>query len=144
MSNENASTSLQEFFGDPISVYTREQAVDDGVLVDVTDVAKEAGFRLNTCVTHAVWEDCCAWTEDDDQQSRYPQDQDGRTWDVLFMAGLAARKKEAHSRERVHFSIMRQPRPGSDDRNKLVTLRLVISPGDNGEAVLTIMLPHED
>ncbi|MBG7602733.1 MAG: hypothetical protein IZT60_09340, partial [Gammaproteobacteria bacterium] len=63
MSNENASTSLQEFFGDPIYVYTREQAIDDGVLVDVTDVAKEAGFKLNTCVTHAVWEDCCAWTE---------------------------------------------------------------------------------
>jgi hypothetical protein len=82
--------------------------------------------------------------EDDEKQSRYPQDQDGRTWDVLFMAGLAARNKEAHSRERVHFSIMRQPRPSSDDSNKLVTLRLVISPGDNGEAVLTIMLPHED
>ena len=27
---------MAEFFGPPISVYTREQAIDDGVLVDVS------------------------------------------------------------------------------------------------------------
>ena len=145
MSNEDESTTLQDYFGEPISVYTRGQAIEDGVLVDVTDIAKEAGFRLNTCITRAAWEDCCVWSEDDEEQCRYhDQDQDGRIWDVLFMAAFEARKEEAQGRERVHFTIMRRPRPGGNDHNKVVTLRLVISPGDNGEAVLTIMLPHED
>ena len=30
---------MAEFFGPPISVYTREQAIDDGVLVDVSETA---------------------------------------------------------------------------------------------------------
>jgi hypothetical protein len=144
MSSANETTSLEAFFGEPISVYTREQAIDDGVLVDVTDIARDAGFKLHTCVTRAVWEDCCAWTAEDEEQSPYHQDQEGRTWDVVFMASLAARKKESRDKDRVHFTLMRQPRPGDDDRNLIVTLRLVISPGDSGEGVLTIMLPHED
>jgi type I site-specific restriction endonuclease len=32
----SASTPLSDIFGEPISVYTREQALADGVLVDVT------------------------------------------------------------------------------------------------------------
>lgn len=31
-----------------ISRYTRENAIDDGVLVDVTDQAKETGIRVPT------------------------------------------------------------------------------------------------
>ena len=31
---------------DLIHSYTRAQAIEDGVLVDVSDVAKEAGFKL--------------------------------------------------------------------------------------------------
>jgi len=38
-------SSMTEFFGEPISVYTREQAIEDGVLIDVTDTARENGFR---------------------------------------------------------------------------------------------------
>jgi hypothetical protein len=30
---------------DVISVYTRQDAINDGVLVDVTETAKEMGFR---------------------------------------------------------------------------------------------------
>ena len=34
-----------------ISCYTRQQAIEDGVLVDVTEQAKQIGFKVNTCVT---------------------------------------------------------------------------------------------
>ena len=50
MSNENASTSLQEFFKDPIYIYTLEQAIDDGVLVDVTDVASSLTRVESMCM----------------------------------------------------------------------------------------------
>ena len=142
MSHTNTEISRPDYFGEPISVYTRQQAIDDGVLVDVTDTAKEAGFKLNTCVTSAVWNDCCAWTEDDVQQSRYLQDQSGRIWDVVYMAAIAARENTSNSQ--VHYVISRIPRPGNADVSKTVTLKLHVGPGDKGEAVITIMQPHED
>ena len=42
---------------DLISTYTRQQAIDDGVLIDVTDTALQTGFKLNTVVTSAVFAD---------------------------------------------------------------------------------------
>jgi type I site-specific restriction endonuclease len=32
-------------FGDVIYSYTRKQAIEDGVLVDITEMAKEAGIK---------------------------------------------------------------------------------------------------
>jgi len=36
-------TSLTAHFGNVIDTYTRAQAIEDGVLIDVTDVAKKSG-----------------------------------------------------------------------------------------------------
>ena len=145
MNHTNTEASLLDYFGEPISVYTRQQAIDDGVLVDVTKWAKEAGFTLPAVVTQAVWEDCCNWTDEDDRNSRHTgQSTAGRAWDVLFLAGMAAREKRNQGKSQLHFYISRIPRPGTSDTNKIVTLKLHIGPGDDGEAVLTIMLPHED
>ena len=38
-------------FGPVISAYTRQQAIADGVLVDVTTTASEAGFAIPVAVT---------------------------------------------------------------------------------------------
>ena len=38
-----------------ISQYTRAQAIEDGVLIDVSKMAKEAGFTIPVAVTAAVW-----------------------------------------------------------------------------------------
>ena len=35
--NTEHGDPLTEFFGEPISVYTRQQAIEDGALVDVTE-----------------------------------------------------------------------------------------------------------
>ena len=35
--------------------YTRQQAIEDGVLIDVSNLAKEAGFRFPVAFTRAVW-----------------------------------------------------------------------------------------
>ena len=42
-------------FGPAISAYTRAQAIDDGILVDVSDTAREAGFNIPVAVTRTVW-----------------------------------------------------------------------------------------
>ena len=43
-------------FGDVIFSYTRSQAVADGVQVEVTKTAQEAGIRFPDFLTHAIYD----------------------------------------------------------------------------------------
>jgi hypothetical protein len=47
---------LEDLFGPVIHAYSRAEALEDGVLVDVTSTAREAGFRIPVALTRAVWE----------------------------------------------------------------------------------------
>ena len=71
-----------------ISLYTREQARADGFLVDVSDLAREAGFKWPVAVTRTVWDEVVTPTPHDAQQG---QSERGRLWDVLWLARLAAK-----------------------------------------------------
>ncbi len=131
---------LDSLFGQPIYAYTRENAIDEGTQVDVSDVAREAGFRIPVAVTAAAWADCVEWSEADSQRQTH-QDESGRLWDVVWMAGIAARKAQG---ERAPFQLYRVPRGGSSTRPRPTTLHLHIGPGDAGEPVITILMPNED
>lgn len=71
----------EEIFGEPIFTYTRQQAIDDGVFIDVTETAREAGFRCSVAVTTALWHE---WINPDPMPEG--QDMQGRLWDVLMIA----------------------------------------------------------
>ena len=43
-------------FGEIICSYTRAQAIKDGVLIDVSEAAKEAGFKIPVAMTDTVWD----------------------------------------------------------------------------------------
>ena len=58
--------TMQDFFGEPLSVYTRQQAIEDGVLVDVSELAQKNGFKIPVAVTRAVWAKCEGDNEDAD------------------------------------------------------------------------------
>ena len=137
--------SMNNFFtkDDLISAYTRTQAIEDGTLVDVTETAQEAGIRFPVALTHAVYEDCVAWSADDAKRSRWPQDESGRLWDVIWLLFLAMRSAKGQQSGTI-FQLQRIPRPGSKSKTKKVQLRAVVSGGDNGEPVITVMLPNED
>ncbi|EKL9720603.1 hypothetical protein PS692_004352 [Escherichia coli] len=127
---------------DVISVYTRAQGIADGVLVDVTETAREAGFRIPVALTRAAWADCVEWTAADEARKATTQDEAGRLWDVVWMAHLAART--AGNVERCLFDLYRVPREGRGNRPRRVSLAMQIGPGDNAEPVITIMQPNED
>ncbi len=143
-----------EFFGEPISIYTRAQAIGDGTLVPVDQsLAADAGFLLPVALTRAVFEDCVAWTAQDTRHTGVLQDEVGRLWDVVAMAAKAARR--ARGNHRVGFQLYRVPRDRGripiddlDDHQHealcLVSLVLHCGPGDAGEPVLTILQPDED
>jgi len=131
--------SLAEFFGEPISKYTRLQAIDDGVLIDVSQMAMEAGFVTPVALTRAAWEDCVAWSDADNQRQTY-QDEGGRLWDLLYTASLAARR----GGQEIRYQFYRVPRGGKGIKPRLVALKAICGTGDDGEPVVTIMRPEED
>ncbi len=42
-------------FAPVIFAYTRAQAIEDGVLVDVSETAREASFNIPVAITRTVW-----------------------------------------------------------------------------------------
>lgn len=131
---DEAAEEKQSFWDDAdlISVYTRAQGIKDGFLVDVSEMASEAGFKWPVALTVGAW----AYVEDIPPSKQGIQDIEGRLWDVLWMASLAARR--GSGTETLFKLILHR------GRKKYATLKLVSGPGDEGEPVITIMLPDED
>lgn len=135
-------SDADDFWGAPIHVYTRAQALDDGTLIDVSKVAREAGFTVPVAVTANVWNDCVAWDDADTARQTY-QDESGRLWDVLWMAYVAARRAPGTSTV-LPYQLFRIPRGGHARKAVRTTLHMHIGPGDAGEPVITIGLPGDD
>lgn len=126
---------------DFVYTYTRAQALADGVLADASVLAREAGFKLPVALTAAAWGKCVAWSEAETEKTGVPQDESGRLWDVVWMASCAARRHRHAPADRVAFEVLRVPR--GRRRATRCALVLHIGPGDDGEPVITIMLPNE-
>jgi hypothetical protein len=120
---------------DLIYSYTRADAIEDGVLIDVSEMAREAGFRWPVAVTQAVW----ATIEAIPPKLQGFQDVEGRLWDVLYMGRLAARR----GGQEIHYKLI-MDRNENGHRLRYLTLKAVCGPGDDFEPVITIMLPGED
>lgn len=73
---------------DLIYAYTRAQVLADGVLADVSPIAREAGFRFPTSITA----DLHARLTPNEREKTLGQSYDGRLGDVLFLAALSGRK----------------------------------------------------
>lgn len=115
--------------------YTMEQAIKDGILVDVTSMAKEAGIKFQVTVTREVWE---GYIVPDESSRSYGQSESGRLWDILWtFKKEAARVKGSAMEFQVYLVI-------SERRKSLIDFKAVAGPGDNGDPVITIMLPHEN
>jgi Family of unknown function (DUF6573) len=142
MKRTDKPLSLEDIFGPVIVSYTRAQALEDGVLVDASPLAKEAGFQWPVALTRAVWEDCVTWTEDDNRRQAY-QDQTGRLWDLLFMAAMTIRAHKGKGNQ-LSLTLCRVPRDGRSTQAEDVTLKILVVPGDHGEPVITILWPQED
>ena len=142
MCNISYEKTVESFFGNVISTYTRAQAIEDGVLIDPGSMAREAGFKWPVALTADAWADCVVWADDDSTQQVH-QDQSGRLCDVLYMASHAIRTSK-DSGDRILFQLYRVPRDGQSMEAELITLRLIVGPGDSAEPVITILLPNVD
>jgi hypothetical protein len=122
---------------DIISTYTRADAIEDGVLIDVSELAREVGFLWPVAITNGV----------DEVLSDIPtsslEDYTGRLWHVLRMAALSA--WNAGNQDWITFNVLitRPLRPHRPIR-QVQTFKSHAGPGDDGEPVITIMLDGED
>jgi hypothetical protein len=133
--------TLEEIFGEPIASYSRRQAIEDGVLVDLTQpetvrAVREAGFKWPVAMTATAF---AATICEPGQPLPEGQDIDGRLWDVLWMLSLAV-KGSRESSDRVSFSV----RVWDGNRHNEVKLWSLCGPGDDAAPVITIMLQGED
>lgn len=128
---------------DVISSHSRAQMIADGDLVDISEIAREAGFKFPVAMTRAAWMDCVEWTDADSDRTGAYQDQSGRLWDVAFMSYYAI-KSHKNPGSMIMVDLARVDREGSSTEAQEVKLKMICHPGDNHEPVLTIMLPDED
>lgn len=119
-----------------IHAYTRLQALEDGVLVDLGALAKEAGFRWPVAVTRAVYEGVLMPPKAVKGEG---QSFTGRVWDMLTILRLGARRGGGCE---VRFAPLFVMEPGRPPRQ--VQLKAVSGSGDDGEPVITVMMPDED
>ena len=124
-------------FGDVVYSYTRAQAVADGVQVEVTKTAQEAGIRFPVFLTRTVYD---AYVTVPPNVSG--QDEAGRLWDIVWMT---------------RFGILRA-RPGVDrvpvalyvrnDNRAAKLVKLIAQCGpldiDDPAPAITVMMPDED
>ena len=119
-----------------IHAYSRREALEDGFLVDLGQLAREAGFRWPLAVTRAVWD----VLEPSEELKREGQSWTGRAWDMLCVLRVSLRQSRDGREARFAPLFVRKPGGAPEP----VALRAVSGPGDDGEPVITVMLADED
>lgn len=119
-----------------IHSYSRKQAIEDGVLVDVSETAREAGFKIPVAVTAAVHQQYVLVPDD-----VTAQDERGRLCDVLWMLRFAVTRHPEVEGDTLLFTVFVR---NDDTEPQPVKLKAVCHPGDEGEPVITVLMPDED
>ncbi|MCE9564258.1 MAG: hypothetical protein K8U57_19620 [Planctomycetes bacterium] len=116
-----------------IHSYTRANALADGVLIDVSETAREAGIRFPVALTQAVWEGFVRVPEGVEAQ-----DERGRLWDVVWMLRNAIARTQGDT---CNFTVYVR---NDNRRPKPFQFKALCHGGDNAEPISTVMLPDED
>ena len=130
-------TQTDSPFGPVIYSYTRAQAVADGVQVEITKTAKEAGISFPVFLTRTVFDAYVAVPE-----GVSGQDEAGRLWDIVWMLRFAIIRSRSHT-DRVPVALYVR---NDNHRAKLVKLIAQCGPLDMDDPApaITVMMPDED
>ena len=131
------SSNSDSAFGELIYSYTRQQALADGVLVDASDLAREAGFVFPVALTETLYHSYVVPALDLVAEG---QSIAGRLWDLLFVLRFAIAK--ARDTDIILFKVLFLMSAGSTPVS--IALKAICGLGDDGEPVITAMLVDED
>jgi len=133
MNNENPFEDASVIFS-----YTRAQAIEDGVLVDLTAWARETGFAVPVACTATVWQ---GYMVPPPGTESFGQSERGRAHDLLWMLFVAIKASKEPKRNQIPYRVLFLQASGKTEE---VTFKAHFGPGDDGEPVVTIMMPDED
>ena len=133
MNNDNNDSP----FGEVIFSYTRKQALADGVQVDVSAMAKEAGIKFPVFLTRTVYDSYVTVPP-----NVFDQEWRGRLWDIVWMTRIAIQKSQPGDDRIVVELFVR------NDNRAPRLVKLVAVCGaldiDDAQPAITILLPDED
>jgi len=124
-------------FGSLIYSYTRAQAVADGVQVEVTKTAQEAGINFPMFLTRAVYDNYVTVPE-----GVTAQDEAGRLWDIVWMTRFGILRAQP-GRDRIPVALYVR---NDNHRSRLIKLIATCGPLDidDPQPAITVMMPDED
>lgn len=114
--------------------YTRRQAVDAGVLVDLTPMSEQLEINFPVAATYLVWSRLFVPTNE--QESYW--DSEARLW-----VALDELKKALGFLGAIQRPVFRSVLAVATGTNTCL-VKVLCGPGDNEEPVITLMLPEED
>ena len=124
-------------FGPVVYSYTRKQALADGVQVEVTKTAQEAGIKFPMFLTRAVFDAYVAVPP-----NVTGQDEAGRLWDIVWMLRFAILRARAGA-DRIPVALYVR-----NDNGAAKLIKLIATCGpldiDDPSPAITVMLPDED
>lgn len=127
----------QSPFGPVIYAYTRAQAVADGVQVEVTKTAQEAGIKFPIFLTRAVFDSYVAVPS-----GITGQDEAGRLWDVIWMTRFAIMRARTGA-DRIPVALYVR-----NDNRAARLVKLIAQCGpldmDDPQPAITVMMADED
>ena len=131
------TNTMDEIFGETIHVYSRTQAIEDGFLVDLMQ-----DEMLEVCRQHYKFPIACTTSVFEIMRKavenpRYRNDYAGVLHDMLWMSKVMKRQIDEST---VIFRVIIT----GAGRQRNFDFKLQVGPGDQGEPVITIMLPNED
>ncbi|MDA8260748.1 MAG: hypothetical protein M0Z99_34800 [Betaproteobacteria bacterium] len=139
MTTATTTDTLHEIFGEPIHTYTRAQSIEDGFLVNLSDPESDTAevcrqhYKYPIACTRAVFELMRRAVEN----PKHANDWRGVLHDMLWMSRVFKRSIDAST---VQFKVIIT---GTGHRRNH-EFKLRVGPGDQGEPVITIMMPDED
>ena len=124
-------------FGEIIYSYTRKQAIADGLQIDVTATAKEAGIKFPMYLTRAVFDAFVAMPD-----GVTGQDEVGRLWDLAWMTRYAILRARPDA-DRIPVALYVR---NDQHAARLVKLSATCGPLDidDPQPAITVMMPDED
>lgn len=120
---------------DVIFSYFRKQAIDDGVLFDVTAAASKAGFNYPTAITAAVRSECTAAAGHSQEQYLL---------EVLLQTAVNAAQREQARRQAENLGPTDRWSFRVEVNRSPQALWAVVGPGDTEAPVVTVMMEGED
>jgi hypothetical protein len=119
--------------------YSRKNAIADGVQVEVSSLAKEAGFKFPVFVTQSVWQ---AYVRVPEGVSG--QDETGRLWDLLSLLRYAIRRSPTEQIGYLEFRLFVRNADDQPAREVTLVAECDALDFDDPRPAMTISMPGED